>query len=93
MSIRITLAKAFVVVIEKATDIADDLLRTEAKKAYNKLDTKLTGAQQRAEQARLRIASAERTAAQQFSEKLSKLNSQLEDRWYVIPTGKSPDAA
>ena len=91
MTIRVTLAKGFVTVAEAATDVADKLLRREAKVAYTKIDARLTGAEEAARAARLRAEAAERRAAEKYQADLAALNSKLEDYSYAIPAGKSPD--
>lgn len=92
MTIRVSLAKAFVTLSEKATDVADSLLRSEARLAYSKIEARLETAELAAERSRQRIAAAEQAAAEKFQTDLSALNAKLEDHSYAIPAGKSPDA-
>lgn len=88
MTIRVTLAKGLVTLAETATDVADRLLRREARVAYTKIDTRLDSAQVAAFAARQRAAAAERKAAEQYQANLAALNSKLEDHTYAIPAGK-----
>ena len=92
MTIRVSLAKAFVTLSEKATDVADTLLRSEAQKAYDKLDNRLGNALASVAMARQRIRAAERRSFEEFHANLNSLNAKLEDHSYAIPAGKSPDA-
>lgn len=86
--IRVSIAKALVVVAENATEVADKLLRREAQVAYDKLDSKLTAAQEAAAAARQRAQAAEMRAAIDHTLKLGKLNEKLEDYSYAIPSSK-----
>lgn len=88
MTIRVTLAKGLVTLAETATDVADKLLRREARVAYTKIDTALDQAAANAAAARARADAAERRAAEAYQANLAALNSKLEDHTYAIPAGK-----
>ena len=88
MTVRVTIAKAFVNAAEVAVDVADRLLRREAKVAFTKIDNKLLAAQATATAARQRAQAAEMRANLEHAITLGKLNEKLEVHSYAIPAGR-----
>ncbi len=88
MTVRVTIAKAFVNAAEVAVDVADKLLRREANVAFTKIDGKLLAAQATAKAARERAQAAELRATIEHTITLGKLNEKLEDHSYAIPAGR-----